>query len=61
MSVEYARATVLAVPADDQITVDLDTSLLAAFSAPSEPPAFTAAQVWPVTGTTDNETSITGT
>ena len=66
MTVEYAKATVVAVPADDQFTVDLDTSALSAFVEPAVPyttasdPSFTQAQVTPITGITDNNTSLTG-
>ena len=60
MTVEYEIATVLTVPSTDTFTVDLDTSLLEVYVTPTEPPSFTQAQVTPITGTTDNETSITG-
>lgn len=60
MTIDYVEATIVALPADDQFTTDLDTSALATFVAPSAPPAFTSAQVVPISGTTDNETSITG-
>ncbi len=59
-SVEYLQATIVAIPADDKITVDLDTSALESYVTPSTPPSFTEAHCVPITGTTDNATSITG-
>lgn len=66
MTVEYVVATVVAIPADDQFTVDLDTSALAAYVEPAVPyttgsdPSFTQAHVVPITGVEDNATSLTG-
>lgn len=60
MTVEYVIVTVVTVPADDQFTVDLDTSALATYATPSVPPSFTQAHVVPITGVEDNATSITG-
>lgn len=60
MTIEYVRATVITVPATDTFTVDLDTSALSTYVIPVEPPAFTTSHVWPITGTWDNDTSITG-
>jgi len=66
MSVEYRTATIVAIPATDQFTVDLDTSALNAYVEPAVPyttgsdPSFTQAHVVPITGVEDNATSITG-
>jgi len=66
MTVEYVEATIVAIPATDQFTVDLDTSALDAYAEPAVPyttgsdPSFTQAQVTPITGVEDNDTSITG-
>jgi hypothetical protein len=66
MTVEYVAATVVAIPATDQFTVDLNTSALDTFVDPAVPyttgsdPSFTQAQVTPITGVEYNDTSITG-
>ena len=59
MEVEYKIATVLTVPSTTTFTTDLDTSALNAYVTPTTPPSFTDAQVVPITGLTDNNTSIT--
>ena len=60
MSVPYILAKVLTVPTTTTFTVDLDTSYFNAYVTPTIPPSFTDAQATPVTGLTNNNTSITG-
>ena len=60
MKIDYKIGTVLTVPTDDTFTVNIDTSILNEYVTPTEPPAFTAAQVVPISGIELNNTSITG-
>ena len=59
MSIPRKIATILSVPNTNQFMVDYDTSREAPYVTPTAPPSFTQAHVVPVTGLTDNETSIT--
>lgn len=58
MTVDGELAKVVSLPAETQFVADLDTSKLNPFVAPSAPPSFTQAQVVPVSGTWDNDTSL---
>ena len=60
MEISYVLAKVLTVPTTTTFTVDLDTSAHNVYATPTTPPSFTDAQVVPVTGLTDNNTSLTG-
>lgn len=53
MEVDFVE-TQITVLNDTQFQTELDTTFLNAFVVPTAPPAFTQAQVVPVTGTTDN-------
>ena len=53
MNIPYKTAKILTVPTDDTFTINLDTSALDTFSAPSAP--YTEAHVVPIAGqSTDN-------
>lgn len=54
MVLDTIEGTILTVPTTTTFTVDVDTSSLFAFVAPTAPPAFTEAHVVPITGTADN-------
>ena len=58
MELDYVIGKVLTVPSTTTFTVDVDTSDLLSYSAPSAPPSFTQSHVVPITGITDNDTSI---
>lgn len=60
MTLNYVIATVVAVPTDITFKVDVDTTALATYAAPSFPPGFTQSHVVPISGLEDNQTSITG-
>lgn len=53
MSIDYQEATVVAIPASNQLQIDLDTRQQAAFSSPSIEPR-QVAQVMPISGQTLN-------
>jgi hypothetical protein len=55
MDIYYQQATVLTVPTTTTFTCDIDTSQLFPFVTPTAPPAFTPAQVVPISGTEINE------
>jgi len=58
MTLAFVRGKILTIPADDQFTVDVDTTDLAIYVTPTEPPSFTQAHVVPITGLEKNDTSI---
>jgi len=60
MRLDYVIGKILTVPNDDEFTVNVDTSSLLDYVTPTAPPSYTEAHVTPISGTTDNETSITG-
>jgi hypothetical protein len=53
MEVDYVIAQVVGIPADDQLTLDIDTRQQAAFVSPSTVPR-QVAQVMPISGQTLN-------
>jgi len=58
MDIDYEVAQVQSVPSSTELTVNIDTSYRLAYSTPSEPPSFTQSQIIPISGATDNATSI---
>lgn len=56
MEIDYVEATVVAIPASDQVTVDIDTRQQAAFNSPSIIPR-QVAQIMPISGQTLNAAS----
>lgn len=54
MVLYFVKGKILSLPADDQFETDIDTSQLSAFSIPSEPPAFSPANVCAVSGLWNN-------
>lgn len=60
MTLDFVIGKVLTVPTTTTFTVDVDTSALVTYLAPTAPPSFTQSQVVPISGLVDNQTSITG-
>jgi len=54
MNLNYISGKILSIPTSTTFTVNIDTSAQNPFVIPTYPPAFTTAQVLPVTGTEDN-------
>lgn len=60
MSLFFVVANILSVPSSTTFITDIDTSTQNAYLTPTPPPGFTQSQVVPISGTEQNDTSITG-